>query len=64
MFKGEVLLAKLEEKNLTQSQLARRVGLSKMMIHYLIHGLKDTNTTTALRIASVLECTVDELVKL
>lgn len=53
----------LEVHNLTQEQLAERVGLSKAMTCYILKGFKNPSLEVAKRIADTLGVTLDELVK-
>lgn len=52
----------LEKKNLSQSELAERVGVSQAMICYIIKGFKTPSVPLLKRIADCLGVTMDELV--
>lgn len=57
-----VNLAQIRKKEgYSQLELARKVGLSQVMVSFLETGRKDVNTTTAWRIAQALNCTIDDL---
>lgn len=47
----------------TQSELAKKVGISTTMMYYIESDYKPPSLALAIRIADALHCTVDELVK-
>ena len=51
-----------EQSGFTQSDLAKKVGLSQIFISQLEHEHKHCNLPTAARIADVLNVSLDELV--
>lgn len=52
----------MKEKGLTQKSLGELVGVSHVMIGYILSGLKIPSLSTLIAIANALECTVDEIV--
>ncbi len=54
------LKKKREEKKITQEQLARMVNVSNMTI-YRIEKTLNTDVKTAIKIAKILECNVEEI---
>ena len=52
----------MKEKRLTQKALGELVGVSHVMIGYILSGLKIPSLSTLIAIANALECTVDEIV--
>lgn len=52
----------MKEKGLTQKALGEIVGVSHVMIGYILSGLKIPSLSTLIAIANALECTVDEIV--
>ena len=52
----------MKEKGLTQKALGELVGVSHVMIGYILSGLKIPSLSTLIAIANALECTVDEIV--
>lgn len=48
---------------LTQKELAERIGSSRTMIYYIETDKKNPSLDTAIKLADALHCTVDELVK-
>ncbi len=51
----EVILSLIRAKNITQSELASRVGISKQALFNYINGIWGTPTGTKIRIAQSLE---------
>lgn len=49
---------------LTQDQLSKKVGVARQTIHFVESGKYNPSTRLALKLARVLETTVDELFKL
>lgn len=60
---GRNLHRLLYQKKMTKTELGKRVGLSQSMISYIVLGRKRPSSETLEKIATVLETTVDELVK-
>lgn len=52
----------LEEKNMTQKQLADDIGISKQVMTKIVKGQKAINALEIKKIAEVLNVTVDKLV--
>lgn len=58
---GEIIKAAREEKNLNQSQLAAKVGISQAMVNYLESGKRNPGFATIVKIARVLDLKLDDL---
>lgn len=58
---GERIRICRERKNLTQGELADLVGVSQMMVSYYERDFKPLSFEMAIRIAKVLETTLDYL---
>lgn len=52
-----------EERNMQQSELAEKVGVTQAMVCQIERGTKNPSLQTGLEIAKALGCTVDELLK-
>lgn len=59
---GEILREKRKEKGLSQSQVAKKLGISNHQVCRWEAGVHFPNLIIATSIADVLECTLDELV--
>lgn len=58
----EVIIAqKRKEKNMTQEELAKAVGVSRGMIAMVERGTKQVNLRLAKKLAEIFDCTVDDL---
>lgn len=53
--------AAVERSGLSQNEVARRAGMDPKSLSEIARGLRDPRISTALRIAAVLESTLDEL---
>ena len=51
-----------KEKKMTQTELAEKVGVGDTAICNYEKGLREPNLGTLKKLATVLECTVDELI--
>lgn len=60
---GRNLHIVLYDKKMSKIDLARRVGTSSQMISYIVKGEKIPSTQLLVKIANVLNVTVDELLK-
>lgn len=49
------------EKGLSVKKLSEQVGVSEAFIRYVEYGMKNPSIKTAKRIATILDCTIDEL---
>ena len=63
MLDGEKIKARLSDVGLSSARLAEVVGVSKGMMSFIINGKRDTTVTVACRIAQVLDCGLEELLK-
>lgn len=59
---GNNIVEILEEKNMTQKQLADEIGISKQVMTKIVKGQKAINALEIKKIAEVLNVTVDRLV--
>lgn len=50
-----------KEKNITQSELARKAGVSRSYINKIEHGKLNGSIKLSIRIASILETPVEEI---
>ena len=53
----------LEEKKITQAELAKNVGITQAYTSYLLNGFKQPSVELLKRIADFLDVSLDELVK-
>lgn len=60
---GRNLHIVLYDKKMSKIDLARRVGTSGQMISYIVKGEKIPSAQLLVKIANVLNVTVDELLK-
>lgn len=60
---GENIRKLRKQKGLTQAELAQRVGIGQAMIGHIERGAKFPTLTTALDMAEIFSCTVDEMCK-
>lgn len=52
----------MEQKNVSQAELAENVGVSQAFVSYMLSGYKMPSVALLKRIADYLEVTIDELV--
>lgn len=52
---GEIISDILEERNLTQKELAQRAGVSEILLSEVIHGKKDISKGLAMGLECALE---------
>lgn len=62
MINGERIRAIMRSKGITGRELALRVGVSEAMISYILQGLRAPNLQTLIRIATELDCKIDEII--
>ncbi len=62
MINGEKIRELMKEKGILGKTLAARVGVSEPMISFILDGLREPSVSVLVRIATELNCTVDELV--
>lgn len=60
---GRNLQAMIKTKNITQGQLARKLGITDAMLSRYIHGTAIPSTYKTCQIANELGCEIGELVK-
>lgn len=60
---GKNLIRILGEKGITQKELAFKVGATEMFISYVVNGYKFPSLKLTLKMADVLNVSLDELVK-
>lgn len=58
---GEKLKARAKEIDLSNAQVARRVGVSERAYYYYTNDTREPNLTTLKKIAEVLDISLDEL---
>lgn len=58
---GEIIRTAREDKNLNQSQLAAKAGISQATVNYLETGKRKPGFTTIVKIAKVLDLNLDDL---
>ena len=51
------------EKGMTQEEIAAKVGIIQSQISRYEAGISEPNLETLKKLASILDCTVDELLK-
>ncbi len=61
MLQDNIKLARVKAK-LTQEELAKKIGVGQTMISYYEKGYKVPTIPIIIRIADVLDCSIDELV--
>lgn len=62
MTTGETIKSKRIERDITQSELADMVGVSKTYIYLIENNKKTPSLKMIIRISRVLRCSVDELI--
>ena len=60
---GKNILERLEQIQLSQTDLAEKIGVSKQVVNKIVQGKKAINAMELDSIATVLKCTVDELIQ-
>ena len=61
MFNGKKLSEYLKENQISQSALARKLGISEGAVRHIIVGIKQPSLYMATELAEMMGCTVDEL---
>lgn len=56
------LMYQRKKAGLTQDELAKKVGLKKMTIHYYEKGSRVPNTQILVQLADALGCKIDDIV--
>lgn len=59
---GKKLKALVEQKNISQVQLAEVAGVSQAFMSYVLNGYKTPSVQVLKRIADFLDVTVDDLI--
>lgn len=62
MFDGKKVSSYMKENNITNVALAKRFGVSEGAVRHILVGIKQPSLAMACDIASMMGCTVDELV--
>ena len=57
------LLRRAEAMDLTQTEIARRMNVSRQMVGHYFAGANIPNVNNLIGLAKVLECTVDDLLE-
>ena len=60
---GKNILKRLDQLQVSQTELAERIGVSKQVINKIVQGKKAINAVEISSIAEALNLSVDELVK-
>ena len=60
---GQNLQRMIKDKNITQSELADEIGVSRQIFSRYIHGDAIPSVYKACQIAKVLECDITDLIK-
>lgn len=63
MVNGEKIRALMKERGIQAKEMAMQVGISEAMMSYIIRGLRETNVAVLVRIARILDVSVDDLIK-
>ena len=58
---ANTISARRQHLNMTQEELAQRIGVARPTIVFYEQGLRRPDIETAMRLARALECTVDDL---
>lgn len=61
MINGEKIRVLMRDKEISSRVMASRIGVSESMMSYILQGLREPNVHVLVRIATELDCTVDEL---
>lgn len=59
---GEKLIRAMRRSDLTQSDLALRLGISKAMVSGMCNGIKTPSAPLLKRMAEVLDCKMEDLI--
>ena len=60
---GSNLQSVIRSKNVTQSQLAKKLGITEAMLSRYIHGTAIPSTYKTCQIANALDCDICDLIK-
>lgn len=60
---GQNLQTVIKNKNVTQQQLARKLGITDAMLSRYVHGISVPSTFKTCQIASALDCDITDLIK-
>ena len=63
MVNGAKIEKLMNERGISNKEMAQTAGLSESMMTYVRQELREPNVTALARIAEKLNCTVDELIK-
>ena len=61
MFNGKKLSEYLKDKGISQSALARELGVSEGAVRHIIVGIKQPSLYMATELAKMMGCTIEEL---
>lgn len=62
MVNGAKIKTLMNERGISNREMAQTAGLSEAMMTYVTQELREPNVTALARIAKKLDCTVDELI--
>lgn len=63
MVNGVKIKTLMNERGISNKEMANTIGVSEAMMTYITQELKDPNVTVLSRIAEKLGCSIDELIK-
>ena len=61
MVNGAKIKALMNERGISNKEMAQTAGVSESMMTYIVQELREPNVRALARIADKLDCTVDEL---
>lgn len=53
----------LKNKGMTTYELAKRAKVGQATAHELVHGKREPRVSTAIKIANVLKCSIEDIFK-
>lgn len=62
MVNSQKIIELLTKRNMTQEELAMKVGVSKTMMNFIVRGIRQPTVQTLTNIAEVFGCPVDKLI--
>lgn len=62
MVNSQKIIELLTKRNMTQEELAMKVGVSKTMMNFIVRGIRQPTVQTLTNIAEVFGVSVDKLI--